>query len=80
LWSFFLLTQAGLAQSPKTGAIDALLKPFVEAGHFSGVVLAVENGRLIYEKPLVWRMPSSGFPIKSTPGSASLRSPNPCRR
>jgi CubicO group peptidase (beta-lactamase class C family) len=50
LWSFFLLTQAGLAQSPKAGAIDALLKPFVEAGHFSGVVLAVENGRLIYEK------------------------------
>jgi hypothetical protein len=50
LWSFFLFAQAAFAQSVKAGAIDAFLKPFVEAGQFSGVILAAENGRVIYEK------------------------------
>ncbi|MEZ5344615.1 MAG: alpha/beta fold hydrolase [Pyrinomonadaceae bacterium] len=30
--------------------IDDYITPFVRAGHFSGVVLAAENGKVIYEK------------------------------
>src|SRR6476619_2014986 len=30
--------------------IDDLVRPFAEAGQFSGVVLAAEDGKVIYEK------------------------------
>src|SRR5688572_14814292 len=43
------LTSAG-AQAEKAKKIDAFLRPFVEAKQFSGVVLATENGKVIYEK------------------------------
>jgi CubicO group peptidase (beta-lactamase class C family) len=45
-----LLAQAAFAQLSKAEAIDAFMAPFVEAGQFSGVILAAENGRVIYEK------------------------------
>jgi CubicO group peptidase (beta-lactamase class C family) len=38
------------AQSPKAKKIDDYVAPFVKAGHFSGVILASENGKVIYEK------------------------------
>lgn len=44
------LSPTALAQSDKAQKIDALMKPFVHANQFSGVVLASENGRVIYEK------------------------------
>jgi len=41
---------AGLAQSNDAKKIDAFIKPFADAHQFSGVVLASENGKVIYEK------------------------------
>lgn len=38
------------AQSDKAKQIDDFLKPFAESGQFAGVVLASENGKIIYEK------------------------------
>ena len=40
----------GFSQSDKAKKIDEYVTPFVKAGHFSGVVLASENGKMIYEK------------------------------
>lgn len=42
--------QPVFAQPSKSQKIDALMKPFVQANQFSGVVLASENGKVIYEK------------------------------
>jgi len=47
---FLLFSQTGLAQSAKAKKIDELITPFVTAQQFSGVVLASENGKVIYEK------------------------------
>src|SRR5688500_20226120 len=44
------LSPTALGQSDKAQKIDALMKPFVHANQFSGVVLASENGKVIYEK------------------------------
>ena len=44
------LSQTALAQSDKAKKIEALMKPFVQANQFSGVVLAAEDGKVIYEK------------------------------
>jgi len=44
------LMQAVPGQTGKPRNIDAFVQPFVKAGQFSGVVLASENGRIIYEK------------------------------
>lgn len=38
------------AQTDKAKQIDNFLKPFVESNQFAGVILAAENGRVIYEK------------------------------
>jgi CubicO group peptidase (beta-lactamase class C family) len=40
----------GFAQSDKSAKIDKFIKPFADAKQFSGVVLASENGKVIYEK------------------------------
>ena len=45
------IPQIALAQSDKAKKIDAFIKPFATANQFSGVVLASENGKVIYEKP-----------------------------
>lgn len=50
---FFVLTafsQLAFSQSDKAKKIDEYLTPYVKAGHFSGIVLASENGKVIYEK------------------------------
>lgn len=47
---FCLFSQIGLAQSSKAKQIDAYIAPFAKANQFSGVVLASENGKVIYEK------------------------------
>jgi len=51
-WSLLvsLLTQNGFAQSDKAKKIDEFITPFATANQFSGVVLASENGKVIYEK------------------------------
>lgn len=46
----FLLSSNAFAQSDKARKIDELMAPFVKAQQFSGVVLASENGKVIYEK------------------------------
>jgi CubicO group peptidase (beta-lactamase class C family) len=45
------LSQTGFAQSDKGAKIDKFITPFSRANQFSGVVLASENGKVIYEKP-----------------------------
>lgn len=50
---FFVLTaffQTNFGQSDKARKIDDFIKPFVETNQFAGVVLASENGNVIYEK------------------------------
>ncbi len=45
-----LLSRTVFAQSDKARKIDEFIKPFAEASQFSGVVLASENGKVIYER------------------------------
>jgi len=45
-----LFSQTGFAQSDKAAKIDKFINPFVRTNQFSGVVLAAENGKVIYEK------------------------------
>src|SRR4030095_337865 len=44
------LVSTGFAQSDKSAKIDKFITPFADAQQFSGVVLASENGKVIYEK------------------------------
>ena len=46
-----LLPTSAIAQSDKARKIDAFIQPFLEANQFSGVILATESGKVIYEKP-----------------------------
>jgi CubicO group peptidase (beta-lactamase class C family) len=46
----FLVSSNAFAQSAKAKKIDELIAPFVKAQQFSGVVLASEDGKVIYEK------------------------------
>lgn len=41
---------AAAGQIPKAQEIDNYIKPFVDANQFSGVVLAAQEGKVIYEK------------------------------
>ena len=52
LLNFILIafSQLVYSQSDKAKKIDEYVKPFVKASHFSGVILASENGKVIYEK------------------------------
>lgn len=50
LCGLMLLSQNVVGQNPKAKAIDDFIKPFADARHFSGVVLASENGIVFYEK------------------------------
>jgi CubicO group peptidase (beta-lactamase class C family) len=45
-----LLSQTGFAQNDKAKKIDEFITPFAKADQFYGVVLASENGKVIYEK------------------------------
>ena len=46
-----LLLSSVAGQTDKAAKIDAFIRPFLEAKQFSGVILATENGKVIYEKP-----------------------------
>src|SRR5262245_38703357 len=48
--ALILFSQIVFAQSDKAKKIDAFIKPFAAGNQFSGVVLASENGKVIYEK------------------------------
>lgn len=50
LLGLIILAQSILGQTARVKAIDDFIKPFADAKHFSGVVLASENGKVIYEK------------------------------
>jgi CubicO group peptidase (beta-lactamase class C family) len=45
-----LFSQTALAQTDKAKKIDEFITPFASSNQFSGVVLASENGKVIYEK------------------------------
>lgn len=45
-----MFPQASFAQADKTRQLDEFLTSFAKANQFSGVVLASENGKVIYEK------------------------------
>jgi CubicO group peptidase (beta-lactamase class C family) len=45
-----IFAQTHLAQSDKARNIDEFIKPFAASNQFSGVVVAAENGNVIYEK------------------------------
>src|SRR5215204_5574642 len=50
LLSLVLFSMSVFGQSSKTQAIDASVKPFSDANQFWGVVLAAQDGKIIYEK------------------------------
>jgi CubicO group peptidase (beta-lactamase class C family) len=50
LLAFLAGLRPGYGQADDAQKIEALIRPFAEAGQFSGVVLAAERGRIIYEK------------------------------
>lgn len=69
-----LLTRTGFAQSDPAKKIDAFMKPFVEGQGFSGQVLAVKNGKVIYEKAFGLANADYGIPnrIDTRIGIASI--------
>ncbi len=46
-----LIPQMAQAQANKAKQLDNFITPFANANEFAGVVLAAENGKIIYEKP-----------------------------
>ncbi|HEY8561129.1 MAG TPA: serine hydrolase domain-containing protein [Pyrinomonadaceae bacterium] len=50
LSSLFLFSATAFGQASKAREIDAYVKAFADANQFWGVVLAVEDGKVIYEK------------------------------
>ena len=46
-----LAVMAAVGQTGKADKIDRLISGLARSGHFSGVVVASENGKVIYEKP-----------------------------
>lgn len=65
------------AQNSKARKIDNYIKPFADANHFSGVVLAAEDGRIIYEK--AFGLANADFRVPNRPdtrfGIASITKP-----
>src|SRR3712207_4019192 len=47
---FIALASAAVGQNAKADKIDRLVSGLARAGHFSGSVVASENGKVIYEK------------------------------
>ena len=70
-------SHAGFGQSEKARKIDEFIAPFAKAGHFSGVVLASENGKVIYEK--AFGIANADYKIPNQPntriGIASITKP-----
>ncbi len=74
---FLVFSQFGVAQSPKPSQIEDMIRPYAEKGYFYGVVLASEDGRIIYEK--AFGIANADFEIPNTPdtriGIASITKP-----
>jgi CubicO group peptidase (beta-lactamase class C family) len=72
-----LFSSAVFSQSDKAKKIDDFIAPFVKADQFSGVILASENGRVIYEK--AFGLANADFKIPNKPdtriGIASVTKP-----
>ena len=68
---------AAYARTPDAKAIDSLIKPFAEAGHFSGVVLAAKDGKIFYEKAFGLANVEHGVPNRKDTkfGIASINKP-----
>jgi CubicO group peptidase (beta-lactamase class C family) len=73
----FALCQTVFGQSGKAHKIDALVNSFVQAGQFSGVALASEDGKVIYEKG--FGLANADYKIPNRPdtriGIASITKP-----
>lgn len=71
------LPPAAAAQTPKAQEIDNYIKPFADANQFSGVVLAAQDGRVIYKK--AFGLANADFRIPNRPdtrfGIASITKP-----
>ena len=65
-------SQAGLAEK-----IDSFVKPFAKANHFSGVVLAAKDGRIVFEKAYGLANAEHGVPnrLNTRFGIASINKP-----
>ena len=48
--ALLFIAQAAFGQNAKAKKIDDLISPLAKSGHFSGIVVASENGKVIYEK------------------------------
>jgi len=62
-----VLSITSLAQSDKAKKLDDFITPFAKANQFSGVVLAAENGKVIYEK--AFGLANADFKIPNQPGT-----------
>src|ERR1044072_874229 len=59
----FALTQTSFAQGEKAKQLDDFITPFANQNEFAGVVLASENGKVIYEK--AFGLANADFKIKN---------------
>jgi CubicO group peptidase (beta-lactamase class C family) len=75
--ALLLFTQGAFGQNPKAAKIDKLISGLAKTGHFSGMVTASENGKVIYEK--AFGMANADFKIPNTVntriGIASITKP-----
>lgn len=62
-----VLTQSGFAQSEKARKIDEFVSNFAKANQFAGVVIAVEDGKVIYEK--AFGIANADFNIPNQPNT-----------
>ena len=58
-----LVAQVAISQTDKSKKLDDFIAPFANANEFSGVVLAAEDGKVIYEK--AFGLANADFKIKN---------------
>ena len=78
MFAVLLLTVPSFAQQRNPRAeIDAFVKPFVEKGHFFGVILAKKDGRVVYEKAFGYANADFSIPNRMSTriGIASITKP-----
>lgn len=81
IWILALVLSASVSavpgQSPKAKQIDDLIAPIAARGQFSGIVLASENGKVIYEKAFGWASAELKVPnaVNTRIGIASITKP-----
>ena len=65
--ALLVLTQTALSQSATAKKIDELIQPIARDGKFSGVIIASQNGTVIYEK--AFGMANAELKVANTLGS-----------